>query len=676
MCDPGPSTARQMEIAAVTSVSSSPAISTTRDFTAACGRIVAFRPPAPIRARAARTALPEDVFVAGLEAVIARDFFPDLAKLRAQRSYLDALATGDEDQLRHLRQRYTPCSRDSILITPRVRERGAEGEEGEDRESSHPSSLAFTPVGRTAFDTPPQRKIVDIFDRGGGGGGGGGEVAASSPTTTTITSSTKWRMDTEETETADNGTAVAVAASTSSSSGSKNGAGEKVENESSIRHRVKREPATGGSDYASSGSRSSFIAADAASSSSDIETLPDTTLTLSAYLNKYTSEDNDSFNGLLDTARARLHAENERLYNNSHAGKIQRRREQQAAALRAKEEGNFYQLDTWHYESRNALMYGPEGLETSSGSGGGSGSGRRRSGVASGDTSQPTTVNTAATRFACAPFPRPGAPMTALSGTSSTSSTPRSTVSSYSNSSSNSVIDAAAATRHLPLASRMALGNLAATISAADDTLSSPRVNGYGFVTTPDSEMVARNVTTAAVAVAGAGAEGNDGAVVGEINGQQFHLDAADMVGVRRRNGGGFAIPDESSRETTARRLASHAGEGVRKRKRLHNQQQEQQQQHTPRGEGGYSDQQKTPLVAPRIPAQHLYNLSPAAQRLAKHVGQRRHIGGRGAHSSDGTSGSGSSSSRRRGKQSSGVESFGSSLRASYSPSPRAHYRR
>jgi len=52
------------------------------------GALMPFRPPAPVRARAKRKALGEEAFVSGLERIITRDFFPQLAKLRAQQEWV------------------------------------------------------------------------------------------------------------------------------------------------------------------------------------------------------------------------------------------------------------------------------------------------------------------------------------------------------------------------------------------------------------------------------------------------------------------------------------------------------------------------------------------------------------------------------------------------------------
>lgn len=65
------------------------------------GALMPFRPPAPVRARAKRKALGEEAFVSGLERIITRDFFPQLAKLRAQQEWVPTSPLWNLRQRRH-----------------------------------------------------------------------------------------------------------------------------------------------------------------------------------------------------------------------------------------------------------------------------------------------------------------------------------------------------------------------------------------------------------------------------------------------------------------------------------------------------------------------------------------------------------------------------------------------
>ncbi|CAM9195183.1 unnamed protein product, partial [Lampetra fluviatilis] len=59
-------------------------------------------------ARRARVkVLDEDKYVASVETIIARDFFPDVEKLRAQKEYLEAEEMGDLQLMRHIALKYT-----------------------------------------------------------------------------------------------------------------------------------------------------------------------------------------------------------------------------------------------------------------------------------------------------------------------------------------------------------------------------------------------------------------------------------------------------------------------------------------------------------------------------------------------------------------------------------------
>jgi len=63
-----------------------------------------FKKPKPPK----RKVLDEDTYLAQVEKIIVRDFYPDLEKLRAQKDYLDAIERKDFDKLRELAAKYTP----------------------------------------------------------------------------------------------------------------------------------------------------------------------------------------------------------------------------------------------------------------------------------------------------------------------------------------------------------------------------------------------------------------------------------------------------------------------------------------------------------------------------------------------------------------------------------------
>uniref|UniRef100_A0A0R3RFA0 Nuclear protein DGCR14 n=1 Tax=Elaeophora elaphi TaxID=1147741 RepID=A0A0R3RFA0_9BILA len=54
-----------------------------------------------------RVVLPEDKYLGRLQEIIARDYFPELPKLKAQKEYLDALAANDLTKIRELQLRYS-----------------------------------------------------------------------------------------------------------------------------------------------------------------------------------------------------------------------------------------------------------------------------------------------------------------------------------------------------------------------------------------------------------------------------------------------------------------------------------------------------------------------------------------------------------------------------------------
>jgi len=69
--------------------------------------VAQFKTPSAVVPRKKKKVLDEDAYVEKLEAIIQRDFFPDLNKLQVQASYLEALESNDIPKLREIYEKYS-----------------------------------------------------------------------------------------------------------------------------------------------------------------------------------------------------------------------------------------------------------------------------------------------------------------------------------------------------------------------------------------------------------------------------------------------------------------------------------------------------------------------------------------------------------------------------------------
>lgn len=331
-----------------TAISDSPSSRALVTVPSNSGQIVEFKAPTRY-VKPKKLALEEEKFVAALEKIIARDFYPDLAKLQAQNEYLEALESNDMTRLRDVTIRYQTPARS--MMTPSTFET---------------PSVAATP--RHPHDTPSRA-------------------------------------------TEDNSSVVG-----------------------------ENPPPKEGDDI-------------------------DTSMSLNEFLHKYTSEDNISFEQIVEEAQVRLRKKHSHFFEASS-------KQQQHLALTAdaklaiKDNGISVPLDTWQHTPTNALMFLPQGADYTD---------EEKVGIATRGT---VKINHSGTRFDKQPFP---------GGTSARMTTASTDVSGYAPS---------------------------GPLVVPGDGNASPRVNGFGFVVTPSPAP---------------GPEAMPAMTWGTIDGTPFRLDGGDV---------------------------------------------------------------------------------------------------------------------------------------------------
>lgn len=167
-------------------------------------------------------------------------------------------------------------------------------------------------------------------------------------------------------------------------------------------------------------------------------------LTLDRFLSKNTSEDNASFEQIMDTGIQKHREKYQWLYEKE---KEQKERKEKILALPASEEGDQFKyedrpsmIETWNYTNKNVLMYYPDGVDASAQE------------KIEGKYTKRQEIRHENSRFKKDPFP---------------------------DESCDGKLAAAAATR---LAAKQGKIGVDGQVQGVSET---PRVNGYGFVATP-----------------------------------------------------------------------------------------------------------------------------------------------------------------------------------------------
>lgn len=216
----------------------------------------------------------EEEYIASLSKIIQRDYFPDLAKLKVQNEYLDALASDDYGKLRQIYKKYqshTPLSRRKLTNRPHV-------EPHAPLDHLKLELFSFLVKSPATFETP----LI-------------GAGLSETP-------------------------------------------------------QVPSEPGTSRSNR-SSGSNSSTRSLSSGHS-------------LDSFLDTYTSEDNQSFQEIIEAADQKLRQKYAVLFDAEESTKERLERALTLPGINEQFNADAPKmLDTWEYKNQNALMYNPDGVE-------------------------------------------------------------------------------------------------------------------------------------------------------------------------------------------------------------------------------------------------------------------------------------------------------------------------
>jgi len=381
-----------------------------------------FKKPRPPK----RKVLDEDSYLAEVEKIIVRDFYPDLEKLRAQKEYLEAVERKDIDKLRELAAKYTPKT-NSRSQTPAFGGAAASGS-------------GVTP---NSFDTPTPS-------------GQGSRRPSTGPTRRVGTEELIQEMDKEK-------------------------------ESSSTKEEKKKESKGGGEE------KGEVITG------------------LDAYMLKHTSEDNASFEEIVEEGEKKrrikwwwLHEAEEKAKESSKDLALEWRKALEGGCSNLVNSDNRpNQIELWSgYQARNAVMYIPEGEGS----------------VAEDKPSKPREIVHSNTRLEISPFDE-GKQAVAIAN--------------------KAAANMQAKTGKIDVEGREV---------AAEET---PQVNGYSFVATP-SPMP--------------GVEESPFMTWGEIEGTPFRLDASDTP-IPKTPGPAFVIPSVPTRDKLAFDLAERHSKSHRARK-------------------------------------------------------------------------------------------------------------
>ncbi|XP_017479940.1 PREDICTED: protein DGCR14 homolog [Rhagoletis zephyria] len=231
---------------------------------------------------------------------------------------------------------------------------------------------------------------------------------------------------------------------------------------------------------------------------------------LDSFLQHYTSEDNHSFQEIIDTADEKLRQKFAVLYNEEKlsADKLARALTLPSIQKQFEEPDPLRKIETWSYTNKNSIMYIPDGVELTE---------KERVEAAK----QREIIQHSATRLSSNPFVEPATPK------------------------SNNEL---AKNQSQALINKIGLDGNAITLGEEGE---GPQIRGFNLVKTPSprpGEAFSPLMTW------------------GEIEGTPFRLDGSDTP-VRPNVGPAFTITENSRRENIAIALAEKVGEKMRAQK-------------------------------------------------------------------------------------------------------------